>query len=77
MELPTLEEFYKHPYLSFHDEVANLYELKIYGDANIILPMYRGGFCIYGSIKFSKELTEENYKEACKLCGKLFKGEEV
>ena len=77
LELPTFEEFCKHPYLSFCDEFTDLYELEIDGDANIVLTLYRGGICIYGSIKFSKELTEENYNQARQLCKKLFLGEEV
>ena len=75
LDLPTFEDFGKHPYLSFHDEIPDLYELKIDKNANIVLTLYRGGIYDCGIIKFSKEFTEENYAEVCDLCVKLFKGE--
>ena len=75
LDLPTFEDFGKHPYLSFHDEIPDLYELKIDKNANIVLTLYRGGIYDCGIIKFSKEFTEENYTEVCDLCVELFKGE--
>lgn len=73
LKMPTWEEFNNQDKLiTFRTYSHNCHFFK-YGKYIVIRAFYgQGGMDI-----FSKTLSKENYIEACKLCLKLFKGEEV
>ena len=72
LKLPTWEEFNNQDKLITFRTYPHNYHLLKYGKYIVIRAFYgQGGMDI-----FVKPLTEENYIEACKLCKKLFLGEE-
>lgn len=86
LKLPTWEEFYNHSktidnyHILFTDKDKERIELCICGNIDEADPenivIFNLDNDIDQSYLFDKLANEENYKEACKLCGKLFEGEE-
>ena len=73
LKLPNWEE--KDMFFEFTDIDGNDIDLTIcYGN---ILIQYYNKDNILTKEYFNKPLTKENYIEACKLCKKLFLGEEI
>ena len=71
-ELQTKKEYYKNFALYFYLAIDMPYK-KDYGAVIISQNDLKGNSYII----FDKPLTKENYIEACKLCLRLFRGEEV
>lgn len=74
LELPMWEKFIEPQSLvCFSDKYYNNYEMYLSSNEDMIyIRKYPVNKVIFGGVAI-----EENYKEACKLCLKLFKGEEL
>ena len=79
LKLPTWEDFknFVNQYIKFyHNEYTYILESCFYEDGKETIEI-NCSYYDYGDNLLKLPLTKENYIEACKLCLRLFKGEEV
>ena len=70
LKLPTWEEFVKDEYFDFIAKDNTIWEVYKHLERPSI-------YVINGYKHYEFDFTKENYIEVCKLCLRLFKGEEV